>query len=94
MPQLGETFDKVFSVNVLQFLRDRTEVIQMIRSVLRPNGLVAITVQPRHPGAKAEDAHAFARKLSLEMMDASFHHVIVREFDLKPIPAVCVLARK
>src|SRR5262245_21345737 len=40
LPQLGETFDKVFSVNVLQFLRDRAEAIQMIRSVLRTHGLV------------------------------------------------------
>jgi SAM-dependent methyltransferase len=89
LPQLGETFDKVFSVNVLQFLRDRAEVIQTIRSVLKPNGLVATTVQPRHRGAKAEDAHAFACKLSLEMIDGSFHQVTVKELDLKPIPAVC-----
>jgi ubiquinone/menaquinone biosynthesis C-methylase UbiE len=94
LPQLGEIFDKVFSVNVLQFLRDRTEVIQMIRSVLKPNGLVATTVQPRHLGAKAADAHGFAHKLSQEMTDGSFHHITVRELDLKPIPAVCVLARK
>jgi ubiquinone/menaquinone biosynthesis C-methylase UbiE len=94
LPQLGETFDKVFSVNVLQFLRDRAEAIQMIRSVLRPHGLVATTVQPRELGAKAEDAHAFARRLSQEMIDGSFHQVNVKELDLKPIPAVCVLARR
>jgi ubiquinone/menaquinone biosynthesis C-methylase UbiE len=94
LPELGETFDKAFSVNVLQFLRDRTEVTDTIRSVLKPYGLVATTVQPRHRGAKAEDAQRFARQLSEEMIGGGFREVTVRELDLKPIPAVCVLARK
>ena len=94
LPLLGEKFDKVFSVNVLQFLGDRAEAIQAIRSVLKPNGLIATTLQPRNLGARAEDAHAFARKLSQEMIDGNFHEVTVKELDLKPVPAVCVIARK
>jgi ubiquinone/menaquinone biosynthesis C-methylase UbiE len=94
LPQLGETFDAVFSVNVLQFLPERTAVLQSIRSVLKPNGLVATTVQPRHRGATAEDAQAFARRLSREMIDAGFREVTISGLDLKPIPAVCVRARK
>jgi len=66
----------------------------MIRSVLKPHGLVATMVQPRHRGAKAEDAQAFARRLSKEMIDAGFREVTIRELDLKPVPAVCVLVRK
>jgi ubiquinone/menaquinone biosynthesis C-methylase UbiE len=93
LPQLGETFDKVFSVNVLQFLRERSEVLRLLRSVLRPNGLLATTVQPRQRGATAADAHAFGRQLSKELMDAGFREVTVKELDLKPVPAVCVLAR-
>lgn len=40
LPQLGETFDKIFSVNVLQFLRDRGEALGLIRAALKPGGLV------------------------------------------------------
>jgi ubiquinone/menaquinone biosynthesis C-methylase UbiE len=94
LPQLGEEFDKVFSVNVLQFLPERAEVLRTIQSVLKPNGLLATTVQPRHRGAKAEDAQAFARRLLKEMMDVGFREVTVRELGLKPIPAGCVLGRK
>jgi len=94
LPQLGEAFDKVFSINVLQFLPERAAVLQAIRSVLNPDGLVATTVQPRHRGAKAEDAQAFARRMSKEMIDVGFREVTVRGLDLKPIPAVCVLGRK
>jgi ubiquinone/menaquinone biosynthesis C-methylase UbiE len=93
LPQLGETFDKVFSVNVLQFLRERSEVLHLLRSVLRPNGLLATTIQPRHRGATPADAHAIGRQLSKELIEAGFRDVTVKEFDLKPVPAVCVLAR-
>jgi ubiquinone/menaquinone biosynthesis C-methylase UbiE len=58
LPQLGEAFDTVFSVNVLQFLPERAEALRMIWSVLKPGGLVATTFQPRHRGATAEDAQA------------------------------------
>jgi hypothetical protein len=32
--------------------------------------------------------------LSKELIDAGFREVTVRELGLKPVPAVCVLARK
>jgi ubiquinone/menaquinone biosynthesis C-methylase UbiE len=94
LPQLGEMFDKAFSVNVLQFLADPAEALQVIRSVLRPNGLVATTFQPRQRGAKPEDAQAFAHKLSNDMVNAGFRDVTVQQLDLRPIPAVCVLGHK
>jgi hypothetical protein len=62
--------------------------------VLKPKGLLATTVQPRHLGASAADAHAFGRQLSEELIDVGFRQVTVEELDLKPVPAVCVLARK
>ena len=92
LPTLGETFDKAFSVNVFQFL-DRREALQTIRSVLKPGGVVATTYQPRHRGARPEDADAFARKLSNQMHDLGFQDIAIKRLDLKPIPAICVLGR-
>jgi ubiquinone/menaquinone biosynthesis C-methylase UbiE len=91
LPQLGEVFDKIFSVNVLQFLPERTPLLRTIRSVLKPDGVLATTVQPRHLGATAADAQAFAQTLSREMIEAGFREVTIKQLDLKPIPAVCVL---
>ena len=94
LPQLGETFDKIFSVNVLQFQANHREALQLIRAALKPNGVVATTVQPRHRGATAEDARAFGQNFSKEMISAGFRDVTVKDLDLKPLPAVCVLGRK
>jgi SAM-dependent methyltransferase len=93
LPRLGATFDTVFSVNVLQFLRDRSEALLRIRAVLKPHGLFATTVQPRQRGAIAADAHAFGHDLSKELIQAHFREVTVKKLDLKPVPAICVLAR-
>ena len=65
----------------------------MIRSVLRPGGLLATTYQPRHRGARPEDAKAFARTLSKEMIDVGFREVRIKELDLKPMPVICVTGR-
>jgi ubiquinone/menaquinone biosynthesis C-methylase UbiE len=92
LPALGETFDKAFSVNVAQFV-DRREALQTIRSVLKPGGVVATTYQPRHRGARPEDADAFARKLSNQMHDLGFRDIAIKRLDLKPLPAICVLGR-
>jgi ubiquinone/menaquinone biosynthesis C-methylase UbiE len=91
LPQLGELFDKVYSVNVLQFLPERTPVLRAIRSVLKPGGVLATTVQPRHLGATGADAQAFGQTLSREMIEAGFREVTIKQLDLEPIPAVCVL---
>jgi ubiquinone/menaquinone biosynthesis C-methylase UbiE len=91
LASLDETFDKVFSINAMQFMRDRVEALKAIRSVMKPDGIVATTFQPRQRGAKAADARAFADKLSQEMIDAGFRNIRVETLDLKPTPVVCVL---
>lgn len=93
LSRLGEEFDEIFSVNVLQFLPERTAALKAVRSVLKPNGVLATTYQPRHRGAKPEDAAVFASTLSKEMIEAGFENVSVKEIALKPMPAVCVLGR-
>lgn len=94
LPRLGEAFDKVFSVNVLQFFPDRSEALALIRAALKPGGILATTVQPRHPGATAGDAQSFAQRLSAEMVEAGFRDVTVEKLELRPVPAVCVLGRR
>jgi hypothetical protein len=39
-------------------------------------------------------SHAFGHQLSKELIEVGFREVTVKELDLKPVPGVCVLARK
>jgi hypothetical protein len=73
---------------------DMNQTVLCRKSKRRVIEQVLDRVQPRHRGATASDAHAFGRQLSKELIDAGFREVTVKELDLKPVPAVCVLARK
>ena len=91
---LNPDFDVVYSINVAMFWRDRPTALRAIRSVMRANGLLATTYQPRHSRAKSADAFAFAQRLSREMSELGFIEIRVKQLALRPLPAVCVLGRR
>lgn len=87
-------FDRVYSVNVVQFWQDPERVFSDLRTRMRPGGLVASTYQPRHRGAKAGDADRMAERIVAWMSAAGFEDVRVERLELRPIPAVCVIGRR
>jgi SAM-dependent methyltransferase len=91
---LGGDFDVVCSVNVAMFWKDRRAALHAIRMVMRRGGLLATTHQPRHAGAKSADAFTFADRLRDELRETGFTQIRTERLDLRPLPAVCVLARR
>jgi ubiquinone/menaquinone biosynthesis C-methylase UbiE len=88
---LGGPFDKVYSVNVAMFWTDRIGALAAIRRVMHPGALLAATHQPRHPGAKPEDAEAFAQAFSVDLDLAGFQNILVKHLLLQPMPVICIL---
>lgn len=84
-------FDAALMVNVAQFLPNRAEAFARIARALRPGGRLAVTHQPRQPGATAADAGAFAAKIRQDLSDAGFGDIAEHTLPLKPVPAVCVV---
>ena len=46
LPYPGESFDKVFSLHSIYFWAKPVECLKELRRVLKPGGLLAITIQP------------------------------------------------
>lgn len=90
---LGQTFDKVYSANVAQFFADQTEAFRTLASIMTPGGLIATTYQPRMAMASAQNADAMAGSLRRTLAALGFLDICTERLDLKPAPAVCVLAR-
>ena len=86
-----EPFDKVYSVNVVQFLPDRLGALAAIKAVLRRGGTIATTYQPRHRGATRNDAFLLASELAEDMRKTGYRAIRSEELPLTPLPAVCVL---
>ncbi len=87
-------FDKIFSINVLQFDRDRARTMLELNAALAPGGLLAATYQPRHQGASGADAERFAESLVVDMQAVGLVAIRIARLAMLPIPAVCVLGRR
>lgn len=87
-------FDKMISVNCAQFWDDPAGALLALQDRLAPGGTLALTYQPRHPGATNADADKFADRVTTQAIEAGFSSSRKEKLDLKPIGAVCVLLAK
>jgi ubiquinone/menaquinone biosynthesis C-methylase UbiE len=94
LPALPAPFDRIFSINVIQFVGDLGKAIEVMTQVLASGGLLAVTFQARVGGDKAEAAHDMAARLKRAMSDAGLAEIRFEELKLGSAPVVCVLGRK
>jgi ubiquinone/menaquinone biosynthesis C-methylase UbiE len=91
---IGGAFDKVYSVNVIQFIQDKVAAFHAIYDLMAPGGTIASTYQPRHRNPTRGDAFRVADEVMRTMAKCGFEAVRVEELPLRPVPAVCALGRK
>ena len=88
----NERFDKVFAFNVAPFWLQPTDALGIVGRHLAPDGAVYLFWDARHtqPGR----AHDLADQLSekVRLAGLSVNRVLVQ--DLRPVPAVCVIAAR
>lgn len=92
MPAWGAPFDRVLSVNCVQFWSDPAARLAELRRRMAPGGRVALTLQPRQRGATNADAAARGRDLCALLERAGFPEVRLETLELQPVNAVCALA--
>jgi len=94
LPALGDPFDKVLSVNGFQFWERPDRRLVELHARIAPGGRLAITLQPRDPGATDADALARGEAVAALVGAAGFAKVRCRTLELEPVNAVCVLAER
>jgi SAM-dependent methyltransferase len=85
-------FDRALAVNVWMFWPDPVGVLVSLRSRLVSGGRLAVTYQPRHSGATAEDTEAGTDLLLAQASAAGFVRLSAETIPLAGVPAVAVLA--
>lgn len=91
---LAMAFDRIYSVNVMQFLPDLDDACARIHAALVPDGVAATTYQPREQTPTREAALAMAERIERAMAAAGFEEIRREELALEPAPAICVLGRR
>jgi trans-aconitate methyltransferase len=90
----SECFDKIFSVNVVQFLDDRPSLFSTFYDHLKPNGLVATTYMPRGENPSRAKAWQLAETVRQTMETVGFTQIRIEELPLQPVPALCVIGSR
>jgi ubiquinone/menaquinone biosynthesis C-methylase UbiE len=86
-------FDRIFSINVIQFATDKEAFITGCVKRLAADGVLATTFQPRITPTR-EAALAMAKTLTEAKAKAGLKNIRTEILEMKPVPAVCVLAQK
>jgi ubiquinone/menaquinone biosynthesis C-methylase UbiE len=85
------SFNKAYSVNVVQFIPDRTAAFHQIFSILKPKGVSATTYMPRNKNPSRTDALNMAAEVKRHMKVVGFANIRIEELAINPVPAVCVI---
>ncbi len=93
LPDFPVRFDKVFAVNVYMFWNDPVSALRGLRGVMKAGGAIALTLQPRNPGASGEDTRVAAERMATSLGDAGFVSVRTEILHMAPVDAACVLGQ-
>ncbi len=87
-------FDAIFSVNCMTFWSDPVETCAALLGMLEPGGTLAITHQPRRPGANEDDVTRSIDEIEALFRTVGLEGIRHERLELEPVAAVCVLGRR
>lgn len=86
------SFDKIYSVNVVQFWKEPVLVFKKLLSLLKPGGLIVTAYMPRHLGAKDEDTVVKGKQIENWLREAGLWKIKTQTKMMKPVAVVAVIA--
>lgn len=84
-------FDKIFSVNLIQFEADKRAHLAACAGLLNSQGTLAVAFQPRGTAPSRQVALDMAQTLETAFRNLGLLNVRSEILDLKPIPAICTI---
>jgi ubiquinone/menaquinone biosynthesis C-methylase UbiE len=91
LPKFNEPFDKIFTINSIHFWNKPIDCLKELRKLLRPGGLIAITLQPRSRSATDTTTQDIGKELIMNLERAGFSQVRLEIRQTKPVSVACAL---
>jgi ubiquinone/menaquinone biosynthesis C-methylase UbiE len=91
LPRFDEPFDKIFSINSIHFWPNPAQSIDRMRRILRPGGLLALTIQPQSRNATSENTRTIGEELISKLRVAGFTDTRLEVQHIKPMDVACAI---
>lgn len=88
------SFDRIFSSNVVQFWDDPVKVFVKLKEMLKPGGRIVTNYMARQQNATSEDTLAFGRILEDYSLKAGFEHIETKILDIRPVSSCSIIGTK
>jgi SAM-dependent methyltransferase len=89
LPSFSEPFDKIFTINSVHFWSDPVNCLKELRQLLKPGGVIAVTLQPRSRHATDVTAEECGREMVANLERAGFSRVELHIRSMKPVAVAC-----
>ncbi len=94
MPKFDEPFDKIFTINSIHFWNEPVDCLRELRKLLKPGGLIAVTLQPRSRSATDATTKEVGDELARNLERAGFTQVRLEIKQSEPVAVACALGIK
>jgi ubiquinone/menaquinone biosynthesis C-methylase UbiE len=91
LPKFNELFDKIFTINSIHFWNEPIDCLKELRKLLKPGGLIAVTLQPRSRSATDGTTKEIGEELAKNLERAGFSQVRLEIRQTKPVSVACAL---
>lgn len=91
LPAFPQLFDKVFTINSIHFWTDPVVCLAALRELMKPGGVIAVTLQPRSRGSSNKTTDEIGNELLVNLGKAGFRQVRLEIKPAHPAPIACVL---
>jgi SAM-dependent methyltransferase len=91
LPAFDAPFDAIFTINSIHFWHDPVERLKELRRLLKPGGLIAVTIQPRAQNATDETARIVGEEVASNLERAGFSQCRLELKKMAPVSVACAL---
>jgi SAM-dependent methyltransferase len=91
LPDFDAPFDKIFTINSLHFWTEPVERLKELRLLLKPGGLIAVTIQPRAHNATDETARMIGEEIVADLQCAGFSRCRLELRKMAPVSVACAI---
>lgn len=91
LPAFNEPFDKIFTINSIHFWHEPVNCLQTLFTLLKPSGVIAVTIQPRSRNATDATTKIIGDEIVANLVRAGFSRCRLEMRQMLPVAVACAV---